>query len=370
MPADFQLTLSDASLNKIAVQIFPAVGPKLQQTESLPDQQLTLSWAITSPPVFAFTGQDGPQTFRMNLALTVTVTPDGKPPESAPATAVALVKTAIDGTGTLSLRVSSMVFNSSDAFLAAVLNARQADVANQVNGLLASISPTLGIVDDIAFHGFAVDVAAGVLGMAASINGNASNDSMTPPATDYSLLVGQALVQTLVQQQWWNTVPKSYGADGANITLNSYNVVVAGGQILLTFMLSGTYSIGAADWDVRISPVTARLNVSVDANRNVKISSAGTSTPDVSLSPSNWLAYVFDIGLSLVAAITEAIISDVIGDKISGSINSQLDQTLLQVPVLSGGFDGVTITLTPDSLAVGGAGNQLLITGNGIASAS
>lgn len=369
MPADFQLTFTDTFLTEAASQIFPEIGPKLQQTQYLSDQKLTLTWAVASPPQFVFTGQVGPQTFSLNIELNASVTPDGKSPESADAQAAVLVKASIDGTGTLSMRVASIKFTSDDALLLGVLKARQADVAEQINELLGAIAPTLSIVDGITFHGFAMDIGCGVAGMAASVDGDASNDTLTPPSTDFALTIRQPLVQTLVQQNWWNTVPKTYGASGANISLNGYNVAVAQGQIQLTFYLGGTYSIGSADWNVQIDPVTATLNVSVDADRNVKLSSAGTTTPGVALNPDNWEADLFDIGLGLIGVITTAIISDVIGSEISGSIDSQLNQTMMQIPVLSGGFDGVTITVTPIQLALGGSGDELVVTGNGAASA-
>lgn len=370
MPADFTMSFSEAFLNKACGQVFPALASKLTQTERVPDQNLTLSWAITAPPQFVLTGQDGPQMFKLILQLQVSITPDGQPTDTGTDTGTATVLASIDGAGHLHLRVNALSFAGSDPFLTAVLNQKEADVADQVNQFLATISPSLSIINGITFGSYAIAFGPGAGAMAASLGPTTSVGAVTAPATDFALTIGQPLVHQIVQQSFWNTVPKTYDASGAHISLNGYDVGLANGQVQLTLYLGGSYSVAGADWDVRIDPVVSTLNVSVDASNNVVSKSGGTSTPGVSMHPSNWLAWIYTIGAAVITAITQAIISSVIGDKIQGTINGQLDRTLLQVPVLSGSFSGVTITLTPGNLTVGGAGNQLVIAGNGTATAS
>lgn len=214
----------------------------------------------------------------------------------------------IGASGKLSFSVSDLSFATTDRFVIAALSAWNADIPGKVNGLLSAICIPLGPVSGVTFAGYAVSVTEG--------SAYAAGGLVAPVTSGFSITLGEPLVQQAVANLWWNNVQKHYSASGADVSLNSYTAAVSNGNVVLTLYLGGNYDSAGAEWDISIDPVTVSLPLQVGANCNIKIGCGTVSRPNVSLDPSNWLAYAYSIAGGIVATIITSTLNDVIsGDR-------------------------------------------------------
>ncbi|MFN3945399.1 MAG: hypothetical protein ACK4K7_10760 [Allosphingosinicella sp.] len=369
MSADFILSFSAAFLNRASQSVFPAIQPKMSRSGTIPSMQLTVSWGVSAPPQFQFTGAGGGQMFTLTMPLDVTTTPDGGPSQQGTSDVVASCRAIVVAAGSVQFSVADISFTSADPFLQAVLNAKKADITAQVNDFVSTLAIQLNVIDGVHFAGYALQIGQGQGAAAGGLQMPVTIPPTPGLSTDFAAYISQPLLQYIVQTTFWAQVPKDYSASGADVHLNGYEAGLANGQLWLNLHLSGTYSSAGADWDIDIGTVNVNLNIAVDG-RSLVIRGGDVSRPSVSLNPSNWLAWVYTIGGGIVTAIITAILNDVIGGKIQDSIRGNLNRTLMDVPVLNGAFEGVNITLTPRDLAVAGQGSQLVLTGNADVTAS
>jgi hypothetical protein len=369
MSADFILSFSAAFMNRASQSIFPAIQPKMSRSGTIPSMHLTVAWGVTAPPQFPFTGAGGGQMFTLTMPLAVTTTPDGGQPQQGTSDVVASCRAIVVAAGRVQFSVVDLTFTSTDPFLQAVLNAKKADITAQVNDFVSAIAIDLAIVEGVNFAGYALQIGQGQGAAAGGLQMPVAIPSTPALSTDFAAYISQSLVQYIVQTTFWAQVPKNYSASGADVHLNGYEAGLSNGQLWLNLHLSGTYSSAGADWDINIGTVNVVLNVAVEG-RNLVIRGGNVSRPDVSLHPSNWLAWVYTIGGGIVTAIITAILNNVIGGTIQDNIRGSLNRTLLEVPVLSGAIEGVNVTLTPRDLTVSGQGSQLVLTGNADVTAS
>jgi hypothetical protein len=362
--ADFLLAFSADFLNRASKSIFPTLQPKLSRSESVPEMHLKVAWKVTAPPQFQLTGSGGGQMFILTMPLDITTTPDGGQPAQATSDVNASCRAEIVAGGKLRFTVADLSFTANDPFLQAVLTAKKGDIAAQVNGLISAIQINLALINGITFAGYALQIGQGKGAAGGGLQMPVAIPSIPQLATDFAGYITEALVRQLVQTTFWNSVPKDYGASGASVHLNSYEAGLSNGQLWMNLHLSGSYSSAGADWDINIGTVNVTLNIAIANGRDVVIQGGNVSRPGVSLHPSNWLAWIYTIGGSIVTSIITAILNDVIAGKIQSSINDNLHRTLLTVPVLSGGVEGVTITVAPKDLRIVGQGNQLVLSGN------
>lgn len=369
MPADFLLSFSAAFMNRASHSIFPTLQPRMNRSETVPEMHLSVAWSVSSPPQFQFTGAGGGQMFTLTMPLDVTITPDGGQPQQGTSEVLASCRAIVVADGQVQFSVVDLSFTATDPFLQAVLTAKKADIAAQVNEFVSAISISLSIVDGVTFAGYALQIGQGQGAAGGGLQMPVTIPSTPPLSTDFAAYISETLVQYVVQTQFWATVPKSYSASGADVHLNGYEAGLSNGQLWMNLHLSGTYSSAGAEWDIAIGTVHVTLSIQVSGN-DLVIRGGQVSRPDVSLQPSNWLAWVYTIGGGLVTAIITAILNDVIGGKIQDNISTNLDRTLLTVPSLSGGVAGVTVSIRPKDLSVSGQGNRLVLTGNADVTAS
>lgn len=370
MSADFIGRLGPELLNNASRSIFPTIKPKLGDTTYVPELHLTVTWGASSPPTFDLNTGDPDQTFAVHMPVDLTIQPDGGKASTGTVDVAAKARATIDGNGVLHFSITDLSFATVDPLLLAVLNAKKHDIADKINALISAIAVPLGPIQGITFAGYAILIdgnayAAGGLSAPVRID-------RTPVIIGdaFNVLFSQALIQRVVDVLWWSTVEKTYSASGATVHLNGYNATVHDGQVVLNLYLSGDYSAGPATWDIDISPVTAVMRVVVDAQNNVRIDGGTVSRPSVDIKPSNFWAWMATLGAPVIMAITTAIIENVVEGKIQSSIQAQLNQTLLQIPELTGDFEGVTIKVVPQGLAISGQGNQITLSGTAAVSAS
>lgn len=367
MSTDFIGSTSQALLNSVSQSIFPNIKSKLGGTSHLTQPaSLTVTWAVQTAPVFDLSG-NGPG-FRVNLSLSLTITPDGGKPDTVYPDATASAKASISGSGTLSFFVTDLTFSTQDSFVKAVLDAKKNDIAETVNGLLSSLTIPLGPINGITLAGYAAGVSSGVAYAAGGLSTPVSINQHLNVGSGFSIALSEALMQQAVKTLWWDKVDKTFSpGSGVTVHLNGYSASVSNGSLNLRLNLSGTYELGPATWDIDIDTVTATLSLSVDAERNIKITGGNVSRPSVNISPANFWAYVASIGASIIGEIVVLILDKVVGGAIQSSINSNLNQTLFTVPVLNGTFDGVNLTVTPVDLSIGGSGSQIVLSGTAVA---
>ncbi|MGA8133077.1 hypothetical protein EXW72_04450 [Pseudomonas sp. BCA14] len=364
MSTDFIAGLSQSLLNNASESIFPTVGPKLGDTTSIPEINASLTWSVSAPPKFALAASGSGQTFLVSMPVDLTVTVTGQDPTSSTVGANASARATINGNGVVRLSVTDISFVTNDPFVLGVLNAKKSDIASKVDSLISAISIPLGPINGITFAGYALLIEGGNAYAAGGLSSPVAISQKQPPADGgFNLVLTEPLIQQVVANLWWSTVQKTYSASGAVVHLNSYSASVNNGNLTLTLNLSGEYSLGPADWDISISPVTATLQVVVDAQRNIRISGGNVSRPSVSITPSNFWAWMATLGGGVISAITLAILNDVVEGQIQETIQGQLTQSLLQIPDLSGNFEGITLKVSPQNLNITGVGNQILLTG-------
>lgn len=363
MSTDFIAGLSQSLLNRASQSIFEVIKGKLGDSSPVPDLKLTAAWWVDQPPVFNLVAGPSGQTFLVDVVLNLQITPDGGKPNQSTANATATARATFDGSGIVRFSVVDLSFSNADPFVLAVLEAKKSDIAGKVNGLIGAIAVPIGPFGGITFNGFNVLIGGGVAYAAGGLAQPVVINQRQPVADDgFNIVLAESLIQQVVAI-WWNNVPKDYSASQATVHLGGYSAAVVNGQVVLTLYLGGSLSLGDARWDIDIDPVTATVALAFDSDRNLRITGGSVSRPSVSIKPANFWAWLATIAGGLVSAITVAILNNVVGGKIQDSINDQLAQKLMQIPDLSGTFEGITITVSPRALALSGMGNQFLVTG-------
>ncbi|AHL36878.1 hypothetical protein CD58_14945 [Pseudomonas brassicacearum] len=371
MSTDFIAGLSQSLLNNASESIFPTIAPKLGDTANIPEANASLTWSVSAPPTFSLAASGSGQTFMVSMPVELSVTVTGGDPTSSTVGANASARATVDGNGVVRLSVTDINFVTDDPFVNEILDALKSDIASRVNSLISAIAIPLGPVNGITFAGYALLIDGGNAYAAGGLFSPVAISQKQPPSNGgFNLVLTEPLIQQVVANLWWSTVQKTYSASGAVVHLNSYNASVNNGNLTLTLNLSGSYSLGPADWDISISPVTATLQVVVDAQRNIRISGGSVSRPSVNITPSNFWAWMATLGGGVISSITLAILNDVVGGQIQETIQGQLAQSLLQIPDLSGNFEGFTLQVTPQNLNITGVGNQILLTGTASVTAS
>lgn len=365
MSTDFIGAVSQDLLNRASQSVFPAIGAKLGDTSRVDELKLQLAWAVAQPPEFILTSNDSGQTFLLNLIVALTITPDGGTATSEHVNVQATAAAAIDGSGRISLHVTDLHFQTSDAFVLAALNAKKADIWTQINSLIATFSIPLGPIGGIQFGGYGLSIDGGMACAAGGLSMPVSIGMRPPIGSGFGLLLSEPLMQTVIRDLWWNSAQKQFSSDGADVSLTGYQAQIGGGQIVLTLFLGGSYSkdlfLGTARWDINISPVQAILRLTMDENRNLRIVGGPVSHPTVSVTPANFLATTVSI---FTMGIIDVVMNEIIAGQVQQQIQQNLSQTLMQIPILTYDFQGISFHVTPQNLVVGGGGNMILITGD------
>lgn len=359
---DFYASVSEGMLNATSLSLFPSIRSML--TRSSFYDGIIVTWTITEAPRFDLSNPQGGSNFQVVLAIDIDAGSGHAFVETIGNCAL-----AISGNGDLSVDLNDLSFMTNDQVLSPVLRAKKTEIMFAVDQVLDLIKVPIGPIEGVTFNRYHCDISHHAINVGGDILPwqlpipDAS--SVGPASYGFRIGISQALIVSVINNLWWEPLDKTFRPNrDVVIHLNNYSLDVTDNSFGISLDTSGDVYVGPsgaeAHWGISISTIHIGLNISVDENRNVSLTAGSVNTPDVSISPKNFLAHVESIG---IGEIINFILSEVIAGKIPDGIRDALKDFQYTVPSISETFQGVSVNITPTDLRASVMNRQILVTG-------